>query len=112
MLVWFNQNHLKSKLQPGLQIVATGKVGKGHVRQIAVSDSELLEDEDDLRSFQRITAAYRGTERNSSKAIRNYVEQTLQQEIAGLEEFLPEPHLQQYHLLDYDQAIRQIPFSR
>lgn len=48
VLVWFNQNHLKGKLQPGLQIVATGKVGKGHVRQISVSDFELLEDEDDL----------------------------------------------------------------
>lgn len=68
VLVWFNQNHLKSKLQPGLQIVATGKVGKGHVRQISVTDFELLEDEDDLSNFQRIVPIYRGTEKNSSKA--------------------------------------------
>ncbi|MBQ5669061.1 MAG: DNA helicase RecG, partial [Peptococcaceae bacterium] len=62
VLVWFNQNHLKGKLQPGLQIVASGKVGKGSVRQISVSDFELLEDEEDLQQFQRITPIYRGTE--------------------------------------------------
>lgn len=110
VLVWFNQNHLKGKLQPGLQIVATGKVGKGHVRQISVSDFELLEDADDLRSFQRIIPVYRGTERNSSKAIRNYIEQVLQQEIAGLDEFLPEEQIGQYHLLGYREAVRQIHF--
>lgn len=110
VLVWFNQNHLKGKLQPGLQIVATGKVGKGHVRQISVSDFELLEDEDDLRSFQRIIPVYRGTERNSSKTIRNYIEQVLQQEVAGMNEFLPEEHVQQYHLLGYPEAVRQIHF--
>ena len=44
VLVWFNQNHLKGKLQPGLQIVATGRVGKGSTRQITVSDFELVED--------------------------------------------------------------------
>ena len=60
-LVWFNQNHLKGKLQPGLQIVATGKVGKGSVRQISVSDFELIEDEEDLQQFQRIIPIYRGT---------------------------------------------------
>lgn len=110
VLVWFNQNHLKGKLQPGLQIVATGKVGKGHVRQISVSDFELLEDEDDLRSFQRIIPVYRGTERNSSRTIRNYIEQVLQQEVAGMDEFLPEEHVQQYHLLGYREAVRQIHF--
>ena len=72
VLVWFNQNHLKSKLQPGLQIVATGKVGKGHIRQISVTDFELLEDEADLQNFQRIVPVYRGTEKNSSKTCLLY----------------------------------------
>ena len=110
MLVWFNQNHLKNKLQPGLQIVATGKVGKGSLRQISVTDFELIEDEDDLADFQRIVPVYRGTERNSGKQIRKLVVQTMAQEIEGLEEFLPDEHLQKYHLMDYGNAVQQIHF--
>ena len=110
VLVWFNQNHLKNKLQPGLQIVATGKVGKGSLRQISVTDFELIEDEDDLADFQRIVPVYRGTERNSGKQIRKLVVQTMAQEIEGLEEFLPDEHLQKYHLMDYGDAVQQIHF--
>lgn len=110
VLVWFNQNHLKGKLQPGLQIVATGRVGKGSTRQITVSDFELVEDAEDLQNFQRIVPVYRGTERNSGKYIRKLVEQTLKEDITNLEEFLPENHLQQYHLLDYREAVYQIHF--
>jgi len=110
VLVWFNQNHLKNKLQPGLQILATGKVGKGSLRQISVTDFELIEDEDDLADFQRIVPVYRGTERNSGKQIRKLVVQTMAQEIEGLEEFLPDEHLQKYHLMDYGDAVQQIHF--
>ena len=110
VLVWFNQNHLKNKLQPGLQIVATGKVGKGSLRQISVTDFELIEDEDDLADFQRIVPVYRGTERNSGKQIRKLVVQTMAQEVEGLEEFLPDEHLQKYHLMDYGDAVQQIHF--
>ncbi len=110
VLVWFNQNHLKNKLQPGLQIVATGKVGKGAVRQLSVTDFELVEDEEDLKNFQRIVPVYRGTERNSGKQIRKLVAQVLEQQIEGLEEFLPEEHRQKYHLMDYREAVLQIHF--
>ena len=110
VLVWFNQNHLKGKLQPGLQIVATGKVGKGTVRQISVSDFELIEDEEDLRNFQRIVPIYRGTERSSGKQLRKLVEQVFQQEIDGLEEYLPPEELEEYHLLGYRDALYQIHF--
>ena len=110
VLVWFNQNHLKGRLQPGLQIVATGKVGKGSVRQISVSDFELLEDEEDLLQFQRITTVYRGTEKTSSKAIRKLIAQVFEQKIDGLDEILPETHKKTYHLMDYRQAVEQIHF--
>lgn len=110
VLVWFNQNHLKSKLQPGLQIVATGKVGKGHIRQISVTDFELLEDEADLQNFQRIVPVYRGTEKNSSKTIRRMIEQVLEQGLPEEADYLPEEHLQEYHLLPYWQAVQQIHF--
>ncbi len=110
VLVWFNQNHLKNKLQSGLQIVATGKVGKGSVRQISVTDFELIEDEDDLANFQRIIPMYRGTERNSGKQIRKLIAQVMEQDVEGLEEFLPEEHRQSYHLMEYKDAMRQIHF--
>ncbi len=110
VLVWFNQNHLKGKMQPGLQIVATGKVGKGTVRQISVSDFELLDDEDDLQQFQRITPVYRGTEKTSSKAMRKLITQVLEQGVEGMEEVLPPEHLKDYHLMDYKAAVRQIHF--
>ena len=110
VLIWFNQNHLKGKLQPGLQIVATGKVGKGSLRQISVSDFELLEDEDDLQTFQRITPVYRGTEKTSSKAMRKLIQQVLSQGVDGLEELLPQEHLHDYHLMDYGEAVYQIHF--
>ena len=110
VLVWFNQNHLKGKLQPGLQIVATGKVGKGSIRQISVSDFELLEDEEDLAQFQRITSVYRGTEKTSSKALRKLIQQVMAQELDGIAEVLPAEHLHDHHLMDYSEAMYQIHF--
>ena len=110
VLVWFNQNHLKGRMQEGLQIVATGRVGKGHVRQISVTDYELLENEEDLQNFQRIVPVYRGTEKSSSKFLRRLQEQILQGPVTGLEEFLPQKHLKDYHLLEYSQAVMQIHF--
>lgn len=112
VLVWFNQNHLKNKLQPGLQIVATGKVGKGSLRQISVTDFELIEDEEDLAAFQRIVPMYRGTEKNSGKQIRKLITQVMEQDIEGLEEFLPQKHRQDYHLMDYQDAVCQIHFPQ
>ena len=110
VLMWFNQNHLKNKLQPGLQIVATGKVGKGSLRQISVTDFELIEDEEDLAAFQRIVPMYRGTEKNSGKQIRKLITQVMEQDVEGLEEFLPQKHRQDYHLMDYQDAVYQIHF--
>lgn len=110
VLIWFNQNHLKGKLQPGLQIVATGKVGKGSVRQISVSDFELIEEEADLEQFQRITPVYRGTEKTSSKAMRKLIQQVFAQEVDGILEVLPESHRDAYHLMAYQDALYQIHF--
>lgn len=110
VLVWFNQNHLKGKFQPGIQMIATGKVGKGHLRQISVSDFELIEDEEDAQNFQRIIPVYRGTEKNSSKILRRMIEQALPEVFAELEEFLPQEHISKYHLLGYSDAVQQIHF--
>lgn len=110
VLVWFNQNHLKGKLQPGLQIVATGKVGKSSVRQISVSDFELIEDDADLDQFQRITPIYRGTEKTNSKAMRKFIQQVLEQDVVGIAEMLPEEHRNAYHLMEYREALYQIHF--
>ena len=57
-----------------------------------------------MRNFQRIVPIYRGTERSSGKQLRKLVEQVLQQEIDGLEEFLPQKELEEYHLLGYRDA--------
>lgn len=108
VLVWYNQNHLKGRMVPGLQIVATGKVGKGHIRQISVTDYELLEDEEDLQEFSKITPVYRGTEKNSSKKIRKAIRSVLSESLPDLQEFLPDRHLDNYRLMSYPEAILQI----
>ena len=110
VLVWFNQNHLKGKMQPGVMIIATGKVGKGYIRQISVTDYELVQDEEALKNYQRIIPVYHGTEKISSKMVRKIEQQIRETEITDLEEFLPEKQRKDYHLMEYREALREIHF--
>ena len=109
-LVWFNQSHLKQKLQPGLRIVASGKVGKGFRKQINVQDFELLEEDDDGKDFQRIVPVYRGSEKINSKWLRKWVEEALEKNKHEFNEYLPADILQQGHLMSYEEAIQTIHF--
>jgi len=109
-LVWFNQSHLKQKLQPGLRIVASGKVGKGYRKQINVQDFELLEEDDDGKDFQRIVPVYRGSEKINSKWLRKWVEEALEKNSQEFSEYLPLEILQQGHLLPYREAMQTIHF--
>lgn len=108
-LVWFNQNHLKNKLQPGLRIIASGRVGKGYRKQLTVQDFELLE-EGDGEAFQRIVPVYRGTEKINSKQLRKWIEQTLPNCYDQLAEYLPAELLAENHLLPYAEAMAAIHF--
>lgn len=110
LLIWFQQNHLKQKLLPGLNIIATGKIGKGTIKQLSVTDFELLEEGEQSSHFQRIIPVYRGSEKTNSKMIRKWVELALHNYSQQITEFLPEEHLEQYHLMDRKEAHSQIHF--
>lgn len=110
LLIWFQQNHLKQKLLPGLNIIATGKIGKGTIKQLSVTDFELLEEGEQSSHFQRIIPVYRGSEKTNSKMIRKWIELALHNYSQQITEFLPEEHLEQYHLMDRKEAHSQIHF--
>ena len=110
VLVWFNQNHLKGKMHPGVKIIATGKVGKGYVRQISVTDYELVVNEEALKNYQRIIPIYHGTEKINSKQVRKIEQQIRDAGVSDLEEFLPEKQRKAYHLMEYKEALREIHF--
>lgn len=109
-LVWFNQSHLKQKLQPGLRIVASGKVGKGYRKQINVQDFELLDEDDDGKDFQRIVPVYRGSEKINSKWLRKWIEEALEKNSREFTEYLPADVSEQGHLVPFAEAMQSIHF--
>ena len=109
-LVWFNQAYLKDKLTIGTRLIATGKVSGGGRKRMAVQDFEILDDDDDGTSFQRIIPVHRATEKLSAKWLRSLVEQALDQYGAAVTEHMPAELSKKYRLMPLAEAIRAIHF--
>lgn len=108
--VWFNQAFLKNKLKPGLEIIVTGKVDLRFSKQIVVSDYEIYEPNAEQLHSERIIPIYPGSEKITSKFLREVIFQILERELPLVEERLPLEICQKYGLISLREAIKEIHF--
>ena len=121
-ITWFNQKFLKDKLKVGSRIFATGKItyaygGQGSFAMSQLSSWEILAEEDGTEDKCGILPVYSITDKINQKFMRQLTTQLLegmadnsQEDSWELPEVIPADICQQYHLLERNQAVRQVHY--
>ena len=118
-LTWFNQKFLKEKLKIGSRIFATGKItyaygGRGSLAMGQLASWEILQKEDAPDAKCGILPVYSVTDKVNQKFMRQLTSQALKGETgtSGVElpEVIPSDICQEYHLLERNQAIREVHY--
>lgn len=111
--LWFNQPYLKNVLQPGQQLILSGKVD--HYRnslQMTSPEYEILDSLDNETIHTgRITPIYPLTEGLFQRSLRSVLYELVQNELnIVFAEFLPQTLMARFRFLELAEAIREIHF--
>ena len=107
--VWFNQPWLVNKLQPGLQVVLSGKVD-AYLGRLTFQSPEWEELDADLVHTGRMVPVYPLTQGLTAKWLRHQVKCTVDYWTLRLPDPLPAESRDRLGLLPVDEAVRQIHF--
>ncbi len=107
--VWFNQPWLVNKLQPGLQVVISGKVD-AYLGRLTFQSPEWEELDTDLVHTGRMVPVYPLTQGLTAKWLRHQVKCTVDYWTLRLPDHLPAESRDRLGLLPLDEAVRQIHF--
>ncbi|MBD3327878.1 ATP-dependent DNA helicase RecG [Candidatus Peregrinibacteria bacterium] len=108
-VLWFNQPYLQKILFPGTRLVLSGKAKYAFGKSTMQSPSfEVLKK--DLTHSGRLVPVYHQTEGISSKWIREKLKPLINEWIKDLEEFLPSKILEDYTLMNYAEAVKEVHF--
>ncbi|MBE7549629.1 MAG: ATP-dependent DNA helicase RecG [Anaerolineales bacterium] len=108
-VTWFNQPWLAQKLQPGLQIVISGKVDE-YLGRLTFQSPEWEELDKNLIHTGRLVPVYPLTEGITIKWLRNQIKATVDYWTRRLPDYLPEESRQRLAMPPLDESIRQIHF--
>lgn len=108
-LTWFSQPWIESKLKPGTQISASGKLDMYLGRLILTNPEWELLDQEHLHT-NRIVPVYPLTAGISSKMLRRIINTTVSFWSPRLQEFIPENILRSSNLVSIQEAILQVHF--
>ena len=108
-LTWFSQPWIESKLKPGTQISASGKLDMYLGRLILTNPEWELLDQEHLHT-NRIVPVYPLTAGISSKMLRRIINTTVSFWSPRLQEFIPEIVLRSSNLVSIQEAILQVHF--
>ena len=106
--IWFNQPWLARTLQPGTQVVISGKVSVFRGQFVFESpEYELLRGEEELVHTGRLVPVYPSTEGLPQRTLRRIVKQALDACAAKLTEFLPDGTRHRTGMLGLRNAVAQ-----
>lgn len=108
VITWFNQSYLKGKFKVGQRYKFYGKaqVRYGKVEMV----NPVYDIEENSKNTGKIIPIYPLTYNLKQSAIRNAIENGLKMVNGKLEENMPEYILKEYHLMERNQAMKQIHF--
>lgn len=107
-ITWFNQSYIKNIIKIGQSYYFYGKVNvkKGKVEM----NSPVFDSESKLKNTGKIVPIYPSTFQLSQNALRQIIENGINEVIDYIEETMPEYLIKEYSLVDIKEAIRQIHF--
>lgn len=105
-LVWFNQPHMKTKYQPGLEVLVSGKVKSYYQIEISNPEIEVIND-DEVIDTGRIIPVYPANETINQRFLRKLMSQVLA-DYQDIHEILPNTIIQQFSLLERRLAFENI----
>lgn len=117
-IIWFNQPYLMKTIPPGTTLSVSGKTKARGKKLILsspsyeiISQQKILNEDlpDDLKHTGRLVPIYPETEGLSSRAFRYFIKPLLDSALI-LNDYLPDHLLEQYDLLPFQTALRQIHF--
>jgi ATP-dependent DNA helicase RecG len=108
-VTWFNQPWLAQRLQPGLQIVISGKVDE-YLGRLTFQSPEWEELDKNLIHTGRLVPVYPLTEGITIKWLRNQIKATVDYWTRRLPDYLPEESRQRLAMPPLDESLRQIHF--
>lgn len=108
VITWFNQSYLKGKFKVGQRYKFYGKaqVRYGKVEMV----NPVYDIEENSKNTGKIIPIYPLTYNLKQSAIRNAIENGLKMVNEKLEETMPDYLLSEYHLMERNQAMKQIHF--
>lgn len=111
-LDWFNQKFLKSKLNIGSKIIATGKIRASYYRlSMNNPEFEILDQSDKDFVPNRILPVYSANEHITQKFLRNTMQEVLNL-IKEVPENLPDEVIRKISLVDKITALKEIHFPK
>lgn len=109
---WFNQSYLKNSFEIGDKYVFFGKIGRRY-RSLEVQSPvyEKVEDRE-LKNTCRIMPIYPSTARLTQNIIRAAIRNALHMAVGSMEEVMPLPFRNLYHLSEINYSIENIHFPK
>jgi len=111
-ITWFNQPYLV-KMLTTQTIAASGRIERfGRTLSMQSPDYEILHDKQESLHTGRLIPVYPETKGISSKWLRRQVFTLLQQTGHQLTDYLPEAIKRKHHLMNLEEAIREVHFPQ
>jgi len=114
-LTWFNQPFLTKAILPNSTISASGKAdrfGRSRTLSLQSPEYEILTNNNQPIHTGRLIPVYPETQGVSSKWLRRQIYTILTQHQHELTEYLPDSLIDQQHLMNFPEAIREIHFPK
>ncbi len=107
-ITWFNQRYLKGKFKVGEKYKFFGKVSQKYGK--VEMTNPVFDIEEKAKNTGKIIPIYPSTYSLSQSVIRNAIENGIKLVEGQLEETIPEYLKEEYHLIELNNAIKQIHF--
>lgn len=109
-MIWFNQSYLKNKFEVGKKYRFYGKV-RNLYGKISMT-SPVFDQEETIQNTGRIVPIYPLTYQLSQTVLRKIIENAMEEITGKLQETLPEYLLEEYKLLEINEATKAIHFPK
>lgn len=109
-IIWFNQPYRKNTIIQNQSYYLAGTL-EFRYNSISIINPNIEQEQEDSLNMARIVPIYPLTKGISSKDLRNYINQLLNQSI-NLNEYFPESILKKYQLLNLKEALINIHFPK
>ena len=108
--IWFNQSYLKNKFQVGKKYKFYGKISNAFGK--ITIQSPVFDEEEKNNNTGKIIPIYPLTYQLSQNVLRKIIKNGLKEVEGSLQETLPSYLLEEYHLEELQQAIKNIHFPK